>query len=305
MSTIQMVLMPLAAVTFQALRNLAVLAVIFTLLAMVISACNQMPPWWRKRDLSTDLCWAVVPQLLHRFAQTLLLTIGIAAFYGLTSDADIERFFTEGYGPLAHLGFWPQVALYLLGSDLVMYVTHRLFHGARLWRYHAVHHSSEHLEWISAGRFHPVDQILHGVLADVVMLLLGTPPEILAWLMPFNVGTSALVHANLNWDFGPFRYVLVSPVYHRWHHTSAKRGGSSNFAGTFPLYDLIFGTFYMPQDQHPSAYGVDDPDFPTGFFGQLRYPFTQGRTAAESAALNMRERPGGPSRHDGTTGVGS
>lgn len=294
MSTVQAVLLPLAAVTFQALRNLTVLAVIFTPLAMVVSACNQMPPWWRKRDLSTDLCWAVVPQLLYRFAQTLLLTIGMAAFYRL-SGADTERFFTEGHGPLAHLGFWPQMALYLLGSDLVMYATHRSFHSARLWRYHAVHHSSEHLDWISAGRFHPVDQVLHGVLADVAMLLLGIPPEVLAWLMPWNVGTSALVHANLNWDFGRFRYVLVSPVYHRWHHTSAKRGGSSNFAGTFPLYDLIFGTFHMPPGQHPDAYGVDDPDFPRDFFGQLRHPFTRARKQAAAGA----------GRHDGVTGAGS
>lgn len=304
MLIIQTISMQLAAVTLQALRNLALLAMIFTLLAMVISACNQMPPWWRKRDLSTDLCWAVLPQLLYRFTQTLLLTIGMAAIYGPSSGAEIGRFLTEGYGPLAHLGFWPQVALYLLGNDLVMYVTHRLFHSARLWRYHAVHHSSEHLEWISAGRFHPVDQILHGVLADVVMLLLGIPPEILAWLVPFNVGTSALVHANLNWSFGPFRYVLVSPIYHRWHHTSAKRGGSSNFAGTFPLYDLIFGTFYMPPDQRPDAYGVGDPDFPTSFFGQLRYPFTQGRKTAKSTALTMLERPSRPGPHDEITGVG-
>lgn len=305
MSIIQAIFVQLAAVTFHTLRNLAVLAVVFTLLAMVVSACNNMPPWWRKRDLSTDICWAVVPQLLYRFAQLLLLTIGMAAFYGATGDADIERFFTEGYGPLARLGFWPQVALYLLGSDLVMYVTHRSFHSARLWRYHAVHHSSEHLEWISAGRFHPVDQILHGILADVVMLLLGIPPEVLAWLMPFNVGTSALVHANLNWSFGPFRYVLVSPVYHHWHHTSAERGGSSNFAGTFPLYDLIFGTFYMPSDQHPDAYGVDDPDFPTGFVGQLRYPFMRRRNAVGSASADRQGPSGVLGRRDDITGVGS
>ncbi len=277
MSSIQMIFVPLAAVTFYALRNMAVLAAIFTLLAMLISACNRMPPWWRKRDLSTDICWAVVPQLLYSFAHIMLLVLGIAVCYGITDPEKVRRFIAEGYGPLAHLGFWPQIALYLLGSDLVMYSTHRLFHSARLWRFHAVHHSSKHLEWISAARFHPVDQIMHGIMANVVMLLLGIPPEVLAWLMPFNVGTSALVHANLNWGFGPFRYFLVSPVYHRWHHTSAKRGGSSNFAGTFPLLDLIFGTFYMPTDELPDAYGVDDPYFPTSFIGQLRHPFAQTR----------------------------
>ncbi len=279
MDALRSLFVDLADVTQQAVLRLIVLGAVFSLLAACVTACNKAPPWWRKPDLSTDLCWAVVPQLLYRFATTYMLVLGIAAFYGLTSPDEVGGFFTQGHGPLAHLDFWPQVVLYLLGSDLVMYTTHRLFHTARLWRFHAVHHSSEHLEWTSASRFHPVDQILHAIMSDIAMLLLGIPPEVLVWLMPFNVGTSALVHANLDWDFGPFRYVLVSPVFHRWHHTSAERGGSSNFAGTFPLYDLLFGTFHMPVGQRPDAYGVDDPHFPSGFLRQLRYPLKPRRTA--------------------------
>ncbi|GAC1485549.1 MAG: sterol desaturase family protein [Acetobacteraceae bacterium] len=279
MPVLQTILAQLAAATWPVLRNLLVLAVAFTALSALAAACNKAPPWWRKPDLSTDLCWAIAPQLLYRVAHVSMLVIGIAVFYGINDPGGLDHFFTEGVGPLSHLGFWPQVALYLLGNDLVMYATHRLFHSVHLWRFHAVHHSSEHLEWISAGRFHPVDQILHGTLSDVVMLLLGIPPEVLVWLMPFNVGTSALVHANLDWDFGMFRYVLASPVFHRWHHTSAERGGSSNFAGTFPLYDLIFGTFYMPAAQRPDGYGMDDPQFPKDFIGQLRRPFAPARDA--------------------------
>ena len=279
MDALRSLFVEFADVTQQAMLRMVVLAAVFTLLAMGVTACNKAPPWWRKPDLSTDLCWAVVPQLLYRYATTYMLVLGVMVFYGLTGPDQVGGFFTQGHGPLAHLGFWPQVVLYLLGSDLVMYTTHRLFHTARLWRFHAVHHSSEHLEWTSASRFHPVDQILHGAMSDIVMLLLGIPPEVLVWLMPFNVGTSALVHANLDWDFGPFRYVLASPVFHRWHHTSADRGGSSNFAGTFPLYDLMFGTFHMPAGQRPDAYGVDDPHFPSGFLRQLRHPLRSRRTA--------------------------
>ena len=71
------------------------------------------------------------------------------------------------------------------------------------------------------------------------------------WLGPFNIFHSAFVHANLNWDLGPFRYVIATPVFHRWHHTAPNEGGNTNFAGTFPLWDILFGTFRMPENRLP------------------------------------------------------
>ncbi len=85
------------------------------------------------------------------------------------------------------------------------------------------------------------------------------------WVGPFTTASSAFVHANLNWTFGPFKYVFAGPVFHRWHHTLLERGGNKNFAGTFPFLDWLFGTFYMPEDELPDDYGVDEPRFPAGF----------------------------------------
>jgi sterol desaturase/sphingolipid hydroxylase (fatty acid hydroxylase superfamily) len=68
--------------------------------------------------------------------------------------------------------------------------------------------------------------------------------------------------------------VLATPVFHRWHHTSLEEGGNTNFAGTFPLWDVLFGTFRMPEDELPRDYGVDDEQaVPTGIAGQLAHPF--------------------------------
>lgn len=288
MTMLTALLHQLAAVTGPALRNLAILAVVFTVLSRLFRSCNPGAPWWRKPDLSTDICYAVVPQLLYRYTQTAMLTFGVILFYRISTPDGIARFFADGHGPLGGLAFWQQVVLYLLGNDLMMYLTHRAFHRASLWRFHAVHHSSQRLEWISSSRFHPVDNILHNGLSDIVMLLLGIPPEVLVWIAPFNVGTSALVHANLDWDFGPFRYVLASPVYHRWHHTGVDEGGSRNFAGTFPLFDLLFGTCYLPRDRKPQHFGVDEPDYPKNFFTQMIHPFRPAnRPAPESGEVRQ------------------
>ena len=188
----------LNATTLTAMRNVILLAIVFTLLAKFCRPCNKTPSWWRKRDLSTDLCWAIVPNTIERFVRTVALITGMMLFFG---PSNLDAVLTHGFGPVAALGFWPQAILYLLATDLMLYATHRLFHGIRLWRFHAVHHSSRHLEWISATRFHPVDAILHGSLPDVVMLLSGMPPDVLLWMMPFNLGSAALVHANLRLGF--------------------------------------------------------------------------------------------------------
>jgi sterol desaturase/sphingolipid hydroxylase (fatty acid hydroxylase superfamily) len=101
----------------------------------------------------------------------------------------------------------------------------------------------------------------------------GISPNIMLWVGPFTTFHSAFVHANLNWTLGPFKYVLATPVFHRWHHTALDVGGNTNFAGTFPLWDIMFGTFRMPENQLPDHYGVDDQAIPTEIGGQLAYPF--------------------------------
>ena len=237
------------------------------------SACNPGRPWWRKREIVTDICyWFLIP-LAARFVRIGLMVMGAAYLFNIHGVEALNEFYNDGFGPLATLPLWAQALIFLVASDFLTYWIHRGFHGVSLWKYHAIHHSSEDLDWISAARFHPVNIFLGTVLVDVGLLLAGISPNVMLWLGPFITGTSAMVHANLNWTFGPFKYVLASPVFHRWHHTAADRGGSSNFAGTFPIWDWMFGTFYMPENELPDAYGVADDHFPESFGGQMMYPF--------------------------------
>jgi sterol desaturase/sphingolipid hydroxylase (fatty acid hydroxylase superfamily) len=245
-------------------------------------ACNPSGPWWHNRELGTDLCyWLVVP-VFTRFLRIGLLVGGAAVVFGVSGERELIEFFDHGRGPFAQLPFWAQVLFYLLAADLLLYVSHRLFHNGRLWSYHAVHHSSEQVDWTSAARFHPVNLSLGTVLVDVILLLGGLPPLVLSVLVPFNVLMSAFVHANLNWTLGPFKYVIASPVFHRWHHTGVEQGGNKNFASTFPFLDVLFGTFYMPANELPSAYGVGDSQFPQSFGAQLLYPLRTHRREASA-----------------------
>jgi len=251
-----------------------VLALVFSVLTH-FWACNPGKPWWRKRELVTDLCyWFFVP-LFGRVLRIGLLVLGAGVVFNIHDADELIAFYDNGHGPLSELPLWLQGLLFLVLSDFMLYWLHRLFHGGGFWKYHAIHHSSEELDWISAARFHPVNLFLGTIMVDVILLMAGISPNIMLWVGPFTTFHSAFVHANLNWTLGPFKYVLATPVFHRWHHTALEEGGNTNFAGTFPVWDMLFGTFRMPEDRLPDNYGTDEPAIPHEITGQLAYPFRQ------------------------------
>jgi sterol desaturase/sphingolipid hydroxylase (fatty acid hydroxylase superfamily) len=251
-----------------------VLALVFTVLTHFWS-CNPAAPWWRKRELATDVTyWFFVP-VFARVFRIGLMVLGASVIFNIHDADGLIAFYDDGHGPLAKLPLWLQAMLFLLLSDFMLYWLHRMFHGGGFWKYHAIHHSSEDLEWISAARFHPVNLLIGTISVDVILLMAGISPNIMLWVGPFTTFHSAFVHANLNWTLGPFKYVLATPVFHRWHHTRLEEGGNTNFAGTFPIWDILFGTFRMPEKRLPDNYGKDEAAMPSEIAGQLAYPFRQ------------------------------
>jgi len=227
----------------------------------------------RPRTAITDISYFLILPILTRFVRAGYMSIGIILLFHGDSVEDIRYYINHGYGPLSQLPLWLQAAIVFIVSDVMLYWTHRFFHGKDMWRFHAIHHSSEHVEWHSTYRFHPVNVWLSFTLVDTLMLFVGFSPEAVTLMGAFNLIYSAMVHANLNWTFGPFKYLFASPVFHRWHHTTAAEGQNKNFAPTFPLLDIMFGTFYMPEGKLPETYGVPGSNIPETFLGQMAWPF--------------------------------
>ncbi len=165
-----------------------------------------------------------------------------------------------------------QIIEVLVISDFAGYWIHRAFHRRPLWRIHAVHHSSERLDWMSAARVHPLNELITRVLQLVPLIVAGFDPRVVAAAVPLLTLHAIFIHAEVSWDFGPLRYLVSSPRFHRWHHTSEAEGLDRNFAGLFPWIDLLFGTFYMPAGRTPEVFGVSEA-MPHGFGRQLLYPF--------------------------------
>ncbi len=249
-----------------------VLALVFSVLS-AFSPCNPGTPWWQRRELGTDVVYWIFVPVFGRVLRIGLLVVGAGVVFNIHDADDLIAFYDNGHGPLSQLPLWVQALLFLVASDFMLYWLHRLFHGGELWKYHAVHHSSEELDWISAARFHPINLVLGTISVDVILLMAGISPNIMLWVGPFTTFHSAFVHANLSWTLGPLRYVIATPVFHRWHHTPINDGGNTNFAGTFPIWDILFGTFRMPEERLPDHYGRDEATMPTEIVGQLVFPF--------------------------------
>jgi sterol desaturase/sphingolipid hydroxylase (fatty acid hydroxylase superfamily) len=102
------------------------LAAVFTVLTQ-FWACNPGRPWWRKRDLVTDLCyWFFIP-VVTRYFRIGLLIAGAAVFFHITTADGLIAFYENGHGPLAALPLVVQMLIFLVGEDVITYWTHRLF----------------------------------------------------------------------------------------------------------------------------------------------------------------------------------
>lgn len=179
-------------------------------------------------------------------------------------------------GTVAAQPLWLQAIEVVVMSDLLIYWGHRLQHRVGfLWRFHAVHHSTEHLDWLAAHREHPLDSIYTIGLINLPAFVLGIPLETLAGFIAFRGIWAVYIHSNVRLPLGPLRLVLGSPEIHHWHHDRDRAAG--NYANLSPLMDIIFGTFHCP-DHEPERYGIDEPS-PRTWLGHMVMPLLPKRWA--------------------------
>jgi len=239
------------------------------------------PAWW------TDLCF---------FLGQYLLWSGLVLF--------VLSFFADWVDRVAPVGFRQAVAAqpwYLqaievvLLSDLLIYWGHRLQHRVGfLWRFHSIHHSAEHLDFLAAHREHPLDTVYTMGLINLPMILLGFPIATLAGLIAFRGLWAIYIHSNVRLPIGPLRVLLGAPELHHWHHDLDRDAG--NYANLSPLMDVLFGTYRCP-DHEPEQFGIREP-IARSYWGQMLHPFRSGARQDESdhrptqQAANAAKGPG-------------
>ncbi len=222
---------------------------------------------WRPRraDLKADMAFMAIVQ------------IGLArALAALAVLAISER--THAQAPSA---LWPHdwplageiVAMVLL-VDFMRYWLHRACHRfPLLWRLHEVHHSPDILYSLNVGRFHPLEKSLHTSLDTVPFLLLGVAPEVIAGYFLLYSVNGFFQHSNLHLRYGWLNYVVGSAETHRWHHARDPKTAGCNFGNTTIVWDLLFGTWYLPKDKSLDDIGIMNRAYPKAFWMQMATPF--------------------------------
>ena len=196
--------------------------------------------------------------------------------------------------PLANL--WPhdwpvaaQTLLMIFCADFLRYWLHRAAHTNRtLWNLHAVHHAPTRLYWLNVGRFHPLEKPLQMIFDSLPFLLLGVSEAVIALYFVLYAVNGFFQHCNIRLNYGVLNYLVGSAETHRWHHERAPRA-NCNFGTTVIVWDLLFGTWYLPKNRDPGELGVRNKTYPQSFGEQLRAPFTPQLADRQLPVLSWRE----------------
>lgn len=204
--------------------------------------------------------------LTKGFSQVLATSLSMAAI-------SQTQLFTSSEWP-SELPFLIQVILGLVIAELGLYWAHRLAHEWwPIWCWHAVHHSVTKLWFVNTGRFHLFDSLWKSSFALTLGLIAGAPKQIILWVLAITPFIGFLTHCNVRMECGWLNWFFNTPQLHRWHHSRNATEGNSNYGENLVIWDIVFGTRYLPKHMNPPAnIGCDDP-VPTKFLGQLAYPF--------------------------------
>ena len=233
-----------------------------------------------RRLFYTDVIYALVNGIPIKAGLVLIMAVAMATIGNLVP--------TSLTATVAGQPIWLQLVEIIVIADLGFYWAHRAFHAVPLlWRFHAIHHSIQELDWLAAHRVHPVDQTLTKAASLVPFVLLGYSGAAVGLFALIYHAHAFLQHANTRVGFGPFKWVIASPQFHHWHHANERAAYDKNFAGQLAVLDALFGTLHLPGSRIPERYGVDDP-IPGHFVGQMAYAFMPAKRERQDDAVGAR-----------------
>jgi sterol desaturase/sphingolipid hydroxylase (fatty acid hydroxylase superfamily) len=175
------------------------------------------------------------------------------------------------------LGAWFSVLVLLASKDFLDYWIHRAQHRfSWLWRMHSFHHSDPAMNVSTAQRHYWLDRAFLTVAVYPLLAVVFSITPTLAFGLSFGtLFWSFFPHMNLRLSLGRLSWLVLGPQVHRLHHSALPEHFNCNYAGIFPVWDLIFGTYRKPGVSEFPATGLAQATPPTRIIDALIWPLKQ------------------------------
>lgn len=160
---------------------------------------------------------------------------------------------------------WFAFVVALLVLDFSRYGQHWALHRVPfLWLVHRCHHTDRDYDFTTGLRFHPFEAFLSTAAQLGVIAALGAPIAAVAVHEILFVVASLMVHANGRLPLRADRVLrrfLITPDFHRVHHSTVFNETNSNFGGIMPWWDYLFGTYVAEPKAGQEKMSIGLPEF--------------------------------------------
>ncbi|MDG3584020.1 sterol desaturase family protein [Galbibacter pacificus] len=254
------------------------------LISFAVWGLEILFPWRKNQKIFRKDFWLDTFYLFFNF-----FLLNLIALIALSNTA--EMFFNDLLGTaglsvqsfqlvdMSILPWWLSLFIFFIVADFVQWGTHILLHQVPiLWNFHKTHHSVKEMGFAAHFRYHWMEPVVYkSILYVPIAIIGGFNIEAVAIVHFFNITIGHLNHANIGWDYGPFKYIFNNPKMHIWHHSKKiPNNYGVNFGITLSIWDYIFKTNYIPFDGRDIELGFyGDETFPKNFIQQEIYPLNE------------------------------
>jgi len=220
--------------------------------------------------------WGLV--IISNMSSKLLLPAGLVGIALVCSEQQ------WGLLNIIELPNWLTLLFSLAFLDMLIYWQHRLFHKVPLlWQLHQVHHADPHIDSSSALRFHPLEILISLVIKGVAVFIIGIPAVAVILFEVLLSGFAIFNHANIRLPKkgeALLRYVLITQVLHRIHHSQIFTESNCNFGFSVTWWDRLFGSYAASASKSDEQIDIGLAEYPNAkqnahLWGLLIMPFNK------------------------------
>jgi len=248
-------------------------------LSLLVWSLELLKPWRKNQNAFRKDFWQ---DAFYMFFNFFLFSL---VLYNALSNVAVEAFndFLSLFGisnlmaiEIASWPIWLQFVLMFVLADFIQWNVHRMLHKVPwLWKFHQIHHSTKEMGFAAHLRFHWMETIVYKSIQYLPLALIGFGIDDFFIIHIIAVLLGHLNHANINVDYGVFKYLFNNPKMHIWHHAKVlpKNTYGVNFGISLSVWDYLFNTNYIPNDGRDIELGFEgDEAVPEQTVQQLIYP---------------------------------